>query len=45
MYLLCDRQGQRIRYHALNDRFNKARGDASGSSGTSAPRPAPIHRI
>jgi integrase len=28
VYLLCDRQGQRIRYQALNDRFNKARGDA-----------------
>jgi integrase len=45
MYLLCDRQGQRLRYHALNQRFNAApRAIRRGSSGTSARRPAPIHR-
>lgn len=29
MYLISDRQGQRLRYNALNDRFRKARGDAT----------------
>lgn len=28
MYLLCDRQGQRLTYHALYARFRKALGDA-----------------
>ncbi len=27
IYLISDRQGQRLRYNALNDRFRKARGD------------------
>lgn len=29
VYLICDRQGQRLRYNALNDRFRKARGEAT----------------
>jgi integrase len=44
MYLLCDRQGQRLRYHALNSASTRPRAMRRGSSGTSAPRPAPIHR-
>lgn len=29
MYLIADRHGQRVRYNALNDRFRKARGEAT----------------
>lgn len=29
IYLIADRHGQRVRYNGLNDRFRKARGDAT----------------
>lgn len=29
VYLICDRKGQRVLYNALNDRFRKARGEAT----------------
>jgi hypothetical protein len=29
MYLICDRRGQRVLLQALEDRFRKARGDAT----------------
>lgn len=29
LYLICDRKGQRVLYNALNERFRKARGEAT----------------